>query len=309
MKIQKVNKLLLENMLAVDANIYKKIKNIKGNKVLKKTRKNKIIKNKNKMFTNKININKINTNKTCEDNSQNNQKSIIEENCSSISKPYSKNSCSSSSTIIPDFDNEQKFHYRSKSVTFVEDSLEQIRLFNTFDPPNSINMTPTHYSTGKINSHSLLKYHRRYRNDEFKLLPFSPSELKENALYDHPVRSHRRYSKFNMPYNLKMDFSFGDPISTTPITTPKLESTPLTLENNNINNDKSESNECNKEVSITSNPDVTKHSKSPIQLNNYTYTSNNIESIKKPINFVNERNVIYDNKLLSVTTNKIPQLV
>lgn len=306
MKIQKVSKMLLENMLALDANLYKKIKNIKGYKlssnIVNKNRKHKLIKNKCNMLSTQ------NTKSFCETNSQKiSLKSEPKMKTETIkTEPHTRNL--SSNTIIPDFDdNEKVFHYRSKSVTFVKDSLEQIRLFNIFDPPNSITMTPTHYSTGKIDSNSLIRFHRRNRNDDFKILPFSPSELKKNALYDHPVRRHRSTSKFNMPYNLKMDFSFGDPISPSPLnssTTLPTPTSPLPLEKKNTSNYKlSEVSAPSKEMKLSF--DITKP-KSPVLSNNCNY------SIDSSINFVNNKEVIYNTSLLSVNSHEItplPQVV
>lgn len=352
MEIQKVNKMLLENMLILDANLYKKIKNIKGYK-LSSSKKYKIIKNKNKMLSIQ-NKRKAASNRqqkliiTTTNNTTNNisiiktdtqmeEKNVIPK----MIKPQPQETPSqlhtrnlSSSTIIPDFDeNEKIFHYRSKSVTFVKDSLEQIRLFNMFDPPNSITMTPTHYSTGKIDSHNLFGIHRRNRNDEFKIIPFTAAELKEKALYDHPVRSHRRFSKFKMPYNLKMDFSFGDPISPSPLSksmtasspsesnpiqipTPISPTTPtmpaLQLDYKFPDTDM---NSTNNVVSLTSplpspppSPPrtLTKHKRSPIlPNNNYSYATSNLE----PINFVKKKNILYNKtSLLSVTQNEITSL-
>ncbi|ORX45423.1 hypothetical protein BCR36DRAFT_585737 [Piromyces finnis] len=182
-----------------------------------------------------------------------------------------------SKSIIPQF----SIHCRSKSVTFVEDCLEQIRLFNISDPPNSINMTPTHYSTGRINSHSLMKFNRHNRNEE--IIPFTSEELKENALYDHPVRKHRPYSKFNMPYNLKMDFSFGDPISPKSLPSRNSPSSENTY-NYKISDMK------NNKITNATNIFIPKHKRSPVLSTNYTFSSNSLEN---SINFMNEKETLH----------------
>jgi len=316
-KIQRVNKMLIENMLALDANLYKKIRIMKTNKlpsnILNKNRKNKFLKNKCNMIS-------IQTTKdSCEKTSQ--KLNISNMQSENIDTEQSHTRSVSTNTIIPDFDDEKVFHYRSKSVTFVEDSLEQIRLFNMFDPPNSITMTPTHYSTGKIDSNSLIRFHRRNRYDNFKVVPFTPSELKKNALYDHPVRSHRSIPKMKMPYNLKMDFSFGDPISSSPksstpsspmsgTSTPTSESSP---KENSLSSYKLEKNSTlNYELRDTSlspkkmvmNYEITKP-KSPVLSNNYSYSSNVMDT---SINFVNNKEVLYNTSLITVNPNKIPPL-
>jgi len=317
MKIQKVNKMLLENMLALDSNLYKKIKNIKNKKISSninnKSRKYKLIKNKCNMLltpNKKISyetLQKININTQQQQQPQPQQQPEIKNEIMKTEPPHTRNL--SSSTIIPDFDENKKvFHYRSKSVTFVKDSLEQIRLFNIFDPPNNITMTPTHYSTGKINSNSLIRFHRRNRNDDFQIVPFTPSELKKNALYDHPVRRHRSNSKHNMPYNLKMDFSFGDPISPSPMSSPKSSvtsspSTPLPYEKNTISNYKISDDNSLKDMDITY--EIPK-SKSPVLSNKCNYT------MESTFNFVNNKEGLYNPTLLSVSQHKVtslPQIV
>jgi len=293
MKLQKISKLLLNNMIALDTNLFKKIKSMKGYKISNKNRKYKVIKNKCNMLS-------LQTSNTCEFVSQVNSE---ETKCNSINSiNNNSNDINTKTVVIPQYNN-NIIHCRSKSVTFVEDCLEQIRLFNISDPPNSINMTPTHYSTGKINSHSLERLHRRNRNDEFKLIPFTSDELKENALYDHPVRKHRPYSKFNMPYNLKMDFSFGDPIPSSSIPsniTASME--------NNISNYKLDKT-TTEEVSNSTKNSTPKHERSPVLLNNYTYSSNLIE---KPISFINEKEALQTSSSLIMKTQQVtslPQLV
>jgi len=290
-KIQKINRMLIENMLEIDSDLYKKVKNLKIYKII--NRKHKIINNKNNMHT-------IQTIKPSVLNSQN-----------KIEKKLETSIIQKMNIIpnIPEIKNENKFHCRSKSVTFVEDTLEQIRLFNTFDPPNSINLTPTHYSTGKINSNSLLKFHRRNRIEEFKIIPFTNTELKENTLYDHPVRRHRSNSRGNKPYNLKMDFSFGNSTAPSNLTTPTYKAAPSTeslsipsIKNSNYK--LSYSRICSKDVSV-----ISKQSNSPILSDNFCYTSSEIEN---PLNFVNNKKVLCNTSLLSLTENKItsiPQLV
>jgi len=292
MKIQKINRMIIENMLEIDSDLYKKIKNLKINKII--NRKHKIINNKNIMHS-------VQTTKPCVLNSQNK----IETKMETSIKPKLNTILNN----ITDIKNENKFHCRSKSVTFVEDTLEQIRLFNTFDPPNSINLTPTHYSTGKINSNSLLKFHRRNRNEDFKIIPFTNTELKENTLYDHPVRRHRSNSRGNKPYNLKMDFSFGNSTAPSNLTTPtyKTASSTESLSIPSIKNSNYKT--CSKEVSIISNSNISKQPKSPMLSDNFCYASSEIE---RPLNFVNNKQVLCNTSLLSLTENKItsiPQLV
>lgn len=132
---------------------------------------------------------------------------------------------SQSKDSMPCDDDDNMFHERSKSVTFLKDTLEQIRLFNTYDPPTHITSTPIHYSTGKIDSKSLFSLkNQRASPLDVLLSPFTPTELKKNALFDHPVRSHRSLAKYKMPYHLKLDFTFGDPITTEPKSTQSLPS-------------------------------------------------------------------------------------
>ncbi|ORX87602.1 hypothetical protein BCR32DRAFT_274393 [Anaeromyces robustus] len=358
MEIQKVNKMLLENMLTLDANLYKKVKTNKNNK-LSLNKKYKIIKNKgNIKNTNTIKKNIIKTTNNTTNIFAKSFSIPVKTSIKTETKMEEKNIIPtiikpkpqiqetqsqlhirtlSSNTIIPDFDdNEKIFHYRSKSVTFVKDSLEQIRLFNMFDPPNSITMTPIHYSTGKIDSHNLFGIRRRNKNDELKIIPFTTTELKENALYDHPVRSHRRFSKFNMPYNLKMDFSFGDPISPSPLSksmtvsspsdtkpsqaqspiaqTPQTPTTLTTTLHSNYKLSTNDNDMNTPKTIVSSTPlpspppspkPLSKHSRSPIlSNNNYKYTAENLETI----NFVKEKSVLYNTSLLSVTQNEMTSL-
>ncbi|OUM69414.1 hypothetical protein PIROE2DRAFT_2720 [Piromyces sp. E2] len=266
---------------------------MKGYKISSKKRKYKVIKNKCNMLS-------LQTSKVCElvsqieSKEQKFNKNIVISDCQS-------NDVNTKSSVIPIYNNTNIIHCRSKSVTFVEDSLEQIRLFNISDPPNNINVTPTHYSTGKINSQSLMRFHRRNRNDELKVIPFSSTELKENALYDHPVRKNRPYSKFNMPYNLKMDFSFGDPISPSPISTNNAPSVEKNIGNHKL------SEPCLEEDTNSKHSSIHKHRRSNVSLNNFTYSSSTLE---KPIRY-NEKETLQNSPLIvkSQQISPLPQLV
>jgi hypothetical protein len=311
--------MLLENMLALDANLYKKIKYMKGYKLssnnINKNRRNKLmIKNKLNMISSTKNSKDCCVEKTLPKLTFKIQPMMKNsENIIKTEQPHTRNLNSNNSAFLTgNVEEEKAYHYRSKSVTFVKESLEQIRLFHIFDPPNSITMTPIHYSTGKIDSNSLFRLHNRNRNDKFKVISFTSSELKKNALYDHPVRSSHR-SKLNIPYNLKMDFSFGSnspsPKSSSPSSpksTPKLEmSNNLPIEKNNTSNYKlSEDRSSQKEMNLSyelGNP------KSPVVPNNYSYTTNVMDN---SLNFVNNnKEVIYNTSALTVTPHKITPLV
>lgn len=336
MKIHKVSKMLLENMLALDVNLYKKIKYMKGYKLSSNNINNKNRRNNKLIIKNKFNmISSTNSSKDCCGEKTSPKLTLkiqpMMKNSENIIKTeqqqthtYTHNLNNNSSAFLSKFnknenveEEEKAFHYRSKSVTFVKESLEQIRLFHIFDPPNSITMTPTHYSTGKIDSNSLFRLHKRNRNDKFKVIPFTSSELKKNALYDHPVRSSHR-TKLNMPYNLKMDFSFGSsspsPKSSTPsspMSSPKLQmSNNLPLEKNNTSNYKlSDVQSSPKEMNLSYELGKPK---SPVLPNNYSYTTN-VNVMDNSLNFVNNnKEVIYNTSLLtvnSVTSHKITPLV
>ena len=292
-KIQKINSMLIGNFLLIDANLYNKIKNKKDYKTLNKYRNHKILNNKGNMLSTQ-------SIKPCDINSQNKIKTKVNINSNNLET-------TKMNTIenISDIKNEKKFHFRSKSVTFVKDSLEQIRLFNTFDPPNNINFTPTHYSTGKINSDSLLKFQKN-RNHELGILPFTNTELKESALYDHPVRRNRSNSKCNKPYNLKMDFSFGNSLSISKLSSPTSNSI-STVKSISLPSLNSNSDSCSEKMSSLS---ASGHQRSSIILNNFCYTSSEIEN---PINYVNNNKGLYSpSSIFSLTKNKIasiPQLV